>query len=374
MNTTHPNEARIIQSGSITEIYLTIAPDPALDPAAAIEDVYSRMREALLEAKASIVLERLFATADAMPAVIAARNAILGPVGDDITPTQVIVSPALAGNFAGAQVYAVAGLTPQIVRCCGLAQGVGARVLQSDAGKWLFVNGLNAMAQTTEAEQARRLFSCAGCFLEQQGATMKSVARTWLWLREICNWYDQFNRTRNEFFNRQGLIDPITQTRRLPASTGIGLYGSNGAACTLDLVALPGREDSIRYVEAGGHQRSAFEYGSAFSRASVAPMPACDTIFISGTAAIDRAGRTEHVDMIDAQIHDTIAHLRGLMAEVDCREDDVFTALVYCKTQDVEAAFNRLYPDLVWPRLVMVGDVCRPDLLFEIELTGRARR
>ena len=151
---------------------------------------------------------------------------------------------------------------------------------------------------------------------------------------------------------------------------GIGLHGPGGAACTIDLIALPGREDEIEHVEAGGDQRSAFEYGSAFSRASVAPMPGGKTVFVSGTAAIDDAGRTEHTDQVEAQIDATIAHIRSLLARLDCGDEHVLSALAYCKNAAVEETFRRRWADLTWPRLTMIGEVCRPDLLFEVEVTA----
>jgi len=259
---------------------------------------------------------------------------------------------------------------PDALRCMGVNDGTMGRRLEHDGSCWLYITGLNANAEVDAAEQARRMFFCTGCFLRQSGATMKSVARTWLWLRDICGWYDDFNATRNAFFQAEGLIDAVACRTHLPASTGIGLYGANGAACTLDLIAMPGAEDEIQLIEAGGDQNSAFNYGSAFSRAAVAPMPAGPTLFISGTAAIDRAGATEHIGRIENQIDDTLAHVRALLKQADCTDEQVLTALVYCKTPQVERVFGERYPDLSWPRLTMIGDVCRPELLFEVEVTA----
>ncbi len=90
-------------------------------------------------------------------------------------------------------------------------------------------------------------------------------------------------------------------------------------------------------------------------------------MFVSGTAAIDAQGRTQHVGQIEAQIDDTIRHVRALLSDARCTDEHVLSALVYCKTPEVEEAFRSGWADLGWPVVSMIGDVCRPDLLFEVE-------
>ena len=88
---------------------------------------------------------------------------------------------------------------------------------------------------------------------------------------------------------------------------------------------------------------------------------------MSGTAAIDAQGRTEHVGQVEAQIEATIRHVRRLLTSVGCADEHVLGAVVYCKTPRVQQAFHAGWGDLVWPAVSVIGDVCRPDLLFEVE-------
>ena len=230
---------------------------------------------------------------------------------------------------------------------------------------------MSADIHATPADQTQKLFDEASALLNQSSGTFDSVARTWLWLKEVCDWYDDLNRVRTKQFIEHGLIDPKTkQSKRLPASTGIGLYGQDGAAITMDLIALPGREDEIQYIEAGGDQKSAYEYGSAFSRASIAPMPGGNTVFISGTAAIDEQGVTEDLGKIKGQVDKTIAHVQSLLQDCGSDDDEICFALVYCKTVAVQQYFLKQYANLDWPMITMIGDVCRENLLFEVEVTA----
>jgi len=47
--------------------------------------------------------------------------------------------------------------------------------------------------------------------------------------------------------------------------------------------------------------------------------------------------------------------------------------MAYCKTPEVEKIFNELKTALDWPWVTMICDVCRDDLLFEIEAAAIPR-
>ena len=68
----------------------------------------------------------------------------------------------------------------------------------------------------------------------------------------------------------------------MPASTGIGLGPVSGQWCSMDLAAVIKPVDSIEYLRTTGKQHCAYDYGSAFSRATRAISPAGKTVFISG--------------------------------------------------------------------------------------------
>ena len=370
-DTTIHVETRKLKGDGVAEFYLTARPQAGSDLETQARQVFTAIHKTLVDGHAKIFCERIFATADAVKILEEIRHEVYGTIDDGVPPTAITVEPGSYGRFAGVQVHAVrCSHSPVPLRCMGIYDSAMGRKLQNNGSTWLYVLGLNAGTDADEAKQAQRMFFCTGCFLRQSGGTMKSVARTWLWLRNICGWYDEFNATRNSFFETEGLIDRAHCKTQLPASTGIGMPGANGAACTLDLIAMPGAEEKIQLLEHGGDQHSAFNYGSAFSRAAIAPMLAGPTLFISGTAAIDREGETEHVGRIEAQIDDTIAHVRALLKQGSCRDEQVLTALVYCKTPEIERVFHQRWPNLSWPRLTMIGDVCRPELLFEVEVTA----
>ena len=67
----------------------------------------------------------------------------------------------------------------------------------------------------------------------------------------------------------------------------------------------------------------------------------------------------------------TVDNVHAVLRDMHCGSADVVQAMAYCATPEVQQHFLALYADkLPWPCLTMLGDVCRDDLLFEIEVTA----
>jgi len=212
----------------------------------------------------------------------------------------------------------------------------------------------------------------ADAALKQFGSNFLSVPRTWMWLKDILSWYDDFNHVRTKFFTERRLIGAGTR-QSMPASTGIGLGPADGSECAMDLIAVLEPTDCTQYLQAAGKQQCALEYGSAFSRAARSIMPAGQTVFVSGTASIDADGATTHIGDASGQISTTIGNVRAVLADMNCKDEDVVQMVAYCKTTEVEKIFNASKGALDWPWLTAICDICRPDLLFEIEATAMPR-
>ena len=57
-----------------------------------------------------------------------------------------------------------------------------------------------------------------------------------------------------------------------------------------------------------------------------------------------------------------------------CGDEDVIQVVAYCKTTDVEDIFKALDDKPSWPWVTVICDVCRDDLLFEIEAAAIPKR
>jgi enamine deaminase RidA (YjgF/YER057c/UK114 family) len=353
-----------IKSAAATEIYIKASVSPDITLAEQAIELFGGIRRILESEGAHILQERIFGTEDALKNVRPIRKDIYAAYDDSVEPAWLVVPEGINGQFAGVQVHALSGIeAPKIIH---LGEKPCGRMVHAGESKYLALSFIQAPEAGQASDQARAMLEKAEAVLKQEGCDMHSVPRTWIWLKDILSWYDKFNSVRNSFFTERGLIGN-GRLNRMPASTGIGISPGNGAICGMDLVAviIPGK--SIEYLDAGGNQNSAFKYGSAFSRASRVETPAGTTVYVSGTASIDTAGKTTNIGNASKQIEASINNVRAVLREMQCNDVDVVQATAYCKTVEIEKLFWSRWSDLAWPNLSVIADICRDDLLFEIE-------
>lgn len=357
-------DIQTIESHEVKELYIAATPSGAAPIEVMIREAFKGVSDVLKANRANILQERIFASSEMMECVRDARKAAYGEFDDGVSPTLLVCQDGAAGSFAGIQVHAVASGTPvKVVYDQGM--GVG-RLIDTPNGQFVTLSEIAQPELNNPDEQAMGMLHKAKRILRSLGADFKTVARTWMWLNDILSWYDTFNRIRNVFFAEQGILSNRSENRT-PASTGVGLAPANGTSCAMDLVAILKPPDSIDYIHTSDKQQSAFEYGSAFSRATRVPSPASQVVYISGTAAIDAKGATTYLNNPDGQIKDTIDNVKAVMRQMDCLENQVLQAVAYCKDMTIEQAFNQVRHELPWPWITIICDICRDDLLFEIE-------
>jgi enamine deaminase RidA (YjgF/YER057c/UK114 family) len=359
-------DVRIIRSGEAAEFFISLRPQANGDVPTQAASLMDAAAAAVRQHGAAILQERIFAHAEVMEILAGARTRSDGELQDPVEPTWLIVPGNACGPICGIQIHAVAGCgTPTVLSVGGRPSG---RLLEKGPVRYLVGCNLQADIADAPANQARSMFAKAEQLLAQAGGTLADVARTWMWLGGILDWYSQFNQVRSELFAARGLLRQDA-TGHLPASTGIGIGPTGGRCCAMDFCATLGKERP-RFLLAASRQGAASKYGSAFSRAAVARTLAGRTVYVSGTAAIDAAGQTTHPDDPRGQIEDTIENVRSVLGDAGCREEDVLQAIIYCKTAGVEQLFRQEWDNLPFPYVVVIADVCRENLLFEMEVTA----
>jgi enamine deaminase RidA (YjgF/YER057c/UK114 family) len=357
-------ETRSIESASATEIYISAAPAEAAPLQDQAREIFSGIRDILRSKNAFILQERVFSTIAATVTIRQARSEAYGDLDDGVAPSFLVAAEGSSGLIAGVQVYAIStNNKPEVI---SLDQTGCGRILRAPDCTLLTLSGISAPQAPNNTEQAQVMLEMGESVLKQFDADFLSVPRTWMWLKDILSWYDEFNHVRNNFFTERGLIGAGTR-QSMPASTGIGLGPDNGGHCAMDLVAVLEPADCTEYLQVTGKQHCALNYGSAFSRASKANTPAGQTVYVSGTASIDADGATTNIGDAAGQINATIENVRAVLAEMQSSEKDLVQVIAYCKTTEVEEVFNSIKGGLDWPWITVICDICRPDLLFEIE-------
>jgi len=347
------------------------------EAASAAEAAYSEIAQVLKAQGLTIVHERLFGSLNVKAEVMSARNATLRACGFpwDGPLTYIQGTPPWGKGFAGVIIQAVSGDAFWPIMDEGNKIGTGWRrgdttflVLQNLQGLTQNGNGANA-----PPHQTRRLIQRATHLLEAQGASYRDVVRTWFYLSNILAWYPEFNQARTDIYEKFGILPGQDHGRlRLPASTGIRGEAPGGASCTMNLLAVTGPVESrpsVRQLSSPA-QQDAFHYGSAFSRGAVILHPDISMIQVSGTAAIDEQGRSLYHGDVQAQIDCTFDKIAALIGREGASLQDIAAACVFVKRPEdalvyQEQAAARGQKNL--PAVIMVADVCREELLFEID-------
>jgi enamine deaminase RidA (YjgF/YER057c/UK114 family) len=353
-------DMRVLGSADAQEFHLTAVPGPGQSAG----DAFAAVAQALRDQGARILQERIFAAPSAVNQLRSIRRQAYGDLCDEVEPSWL---GGIDQGLAGIQVHAVkAPASPRVAVWQGRSL---ARVLEIGPMRWIAASGLVAPRAGDGPAQAYAVFGQMRDLLRSLGADLYSVARTWIFMHKILDWYGPFNSARNRFFLENGLLGPHADGR-MPASTGIGVDPCCGSQCLIDFVAVSGG-NFVQRLHAAGRQRSAYEYGSAFARAATVQSPAGRTVYVSGTAAIDQSGQTCFLDDAPGQVNMTIENIQAVLRDTGCNAGDVVQAMAYCATPQVEDIFRRAWQQrLGWPCVVLRGDVCRADLLFEAEVTA----
>lgn len=190
--------------------------------------------------------------------------------------------------------------------------------------------------------------------------------------------YRQFNLGRQEAFLAHGR----EVVGNVPAACALG-FGQSSEKATLTIAFLAGRAVP-RNIE-NPRQLSAYQYpqqygprSPTFSRASLVKLGDDEVLFISGTASIVGHATLHPCDVIK-QTRETVANIEAVLAEanavsVNTRFDLVSLHYkVYVRhVRDLDAVRAEL-ERLVGGQLNAIylqADVCREDLLLEIEATA----
>lgn len=214
--------------------------------------------------------------------------------------------------------------------------------------------------------QTRQVFDNLSRILDQAGMNFSNVVRTWLFLDNLLDWYDEFNGARDAFFRKAGVFQHL-----VPASTGIGAANPAGAALMAGAVAVRPKHPGLKIAAIDSPmQCPATDYHSSFSRAVEITFPGRRHLIISGTASIAPDGSTLHPGDTSAQIDQTMRVVQAILESRGMGWNSAVRAIAYFNRIADAPLLSEYYlahgiRNL--PLINLQATVCRPGLLFEIE-------
>ena len=346
----------------IEELFITATPRNGGDSRRLIAEA----RRAARETGAAIVAEDVFG----VPAATASDDG----VRPDWPTTWLDADRAASPALAGVQVHAVKGVALDRIEQDGRIVG---SIFDDGLARHCRLGDLRpADRSATPEHQARATFELAERALRSAGMEFTDVVRTWFYLDRILDWYGPFNRVRDGFFRERRVFDGL-----VPVSTGIGGANAARAALVANVYAVQPRAGRITIASVPSPlQRPALDYGSSFSRAVELALPDHRRLLISGTASIDADGRTIHTGDPARQTDQTMNIVAAILESRGMGWSEVTRAVVYLKagqSAQLFADWCAAHGQEQIPAVTTVNDICREELLFEIELDavqGDSRR
>lgn len=275
------------------------------------------------------------------------------------------------GFYRGMEAMAVSGADGRGLEFGGKRVGI---CFEDGCARYAVLGGLFPRdLSAPKYRQALDVFGAMEGALKSAGMDFSNVFRTWFYNDGILDWYGDFNRARDAFFEKRGVFG-----RYVPASTGIGSRNAEGAAIMARAFAiLPKRPDAKFSAVPSPLQCPALDYRSSFSRAAEFSHPNFRYLTISGTASIEPGGKTAHAGDIRGQINLSLDVAGAILESRGMGWGDVLRSVAYLKDAAYEPAFAEIRRARGLEKLPCVwiqADVCRGDLLFEIELDAAAAR
>lgn len=314
--------------------------------------------------------------------------------GPRVPVTSFVVQPPCCGAALAVEAWAISGESVSVERHSSQLLAV-----EYDGMRWIYCGDV-AARRLVAYEQATECFEELGRLLQQAGSRFESVIRTWLYVGGITDReaatsrYQEMNRARADFYRgtQFGRSLPIRNGIHsvYPASTGIGMCGSGMRMACMALETE--RQDIFLLPLENPQQISAYAYdpryslqSPKFSRGMALMAGDYLTSWISGTASIVSA-ETRHVGNLEAQTEQTIDNIERLIAtenfarhhipDAGATLHDLAKIRVYLKRAEDFARCREICERRFGPvpALYIVADICRPELLVEIEGVAFSKR
>jgi enamine deaminase RidA (YjgF/YER057c/UK114 family) len=350
------------------------------------------------------------------------RQVITEFYGADMPATTYVAQPLCGGKMLAIEALGVCQSTGDVkierhsenlvvTRCNGVAWAYCGHITSTSSAVSVYDRSLNAFERMQEV-------------LASQGFDYDQVFRTWLYLGNIVGpegdtqRYKELNRARADFYKGMRFVadkvPPGLDHLVYPASTGIGTSCSSMSAVCMrrDAAARSGEDatpEQFKYcpgcvdivmscIAIGGHeedlvlvplenpdQTAAFDYGAdysprspKFSRAMAVTTRDYAITFISGTASITDS-ESRFIGDIEGQTRQTLDNMEALVTQENFRRhgmpghggtlNDLALVRVYIKREEDYAKTRAIVESRLGelPTVYAAADVCRPELLVEME-------
>ena len=187
------------------------------EPELTAEKIYNRIAELLSASSSQIILERCFANVGIQKKILEARErAFRRRELETNTPiTFVDGESCLENKFAGIQIRAIKTSTENRVRTIFDQRISKGRTWSIDGSTFFILQSVDGEKTNDEKyidrkSQSEAMFRQAERILRAEGSSYQDVVRTWIYISDILEWYDDFNAVRNHCYSDYGFLENTT--------------------------------------------------------------------------------------------------------------------------------------------------------------------
>ena len=309
--------------------------------------------------------------------------------GSRLPVTNFVLQAPCCGAALAVEAWAIGGKAVQVEFF-----GPQALAVSYDSVRWVYCAGVTPDAAARGVyPQTMDTLGRMQAALAGAGSSFQRVVRTWFYMGCIteseggAQRYQELNRARTDFYRdiqfNCSSVASAASGGVYPASTGIGMSGSGLVASCMALETS--RKDVLMLPLENPQQTPAYAYdpehspqSPKFSRAVALVLGNYVTTWVSGTASIVDS-ESRHLGDAEKQTTQTIDNIERLIAAnnfeahglkgAGARLQDLAKIRVYLKRAEdlgkCRAVCERRFGPV--PAIYAVADICRPELLVEIE-------
>ena len=396
-----------VRLGGHEQVLISVAPATGVTLQEQVQELQLRIDRVLHENglnRDSVVKQTVFLrTSDDRDFCDKSFSKYYGKIGGPAT--SYMIQPPAGGEHLAIEITAVTGEDARVRRVNG-----NLTVVEEKGLRWAYVAGVEPDERINDTyEQALNVLGNMKSILRRRHLGLRlrnfgfrNIVRTWIYERDIVGKdgdggqrYQKLNEARSRFFRnvkldiRCGLVNAMVNLFRRfqdagtipPASTGIG--ASEGTFVMEALAISTKRKDVYIKPLQNPVQTNAFHYSQKqllkgtsvgkkappfFSRGMSVVVSGDQMVLVSGTASIE-GEKTVHIGDVGKQTEVTMGNIERVLGQAGASLKDVPQLRVYIKKKQdyakVKRAVEEKCPGV--PCLYMIADVCRDDLLVEIE-------
>ena len=309
--------------------------------------------------------------------------------GSKVPATNFVLQAPCCGAALAVEAWAIGGKAVRVEFF-----GPQALAVSYDSVRWIYCAGVAPGAAALGIyPQTMDTLGRLQAALADAGSSFQRVVRTWFYIGGItepeagAQRYQELNRARTDFYRdiqfHCASLASAAPGGVYPASTGIGMSGSGLVASCMALETS--RKDVLMLPLENPQQTPAYIYDPVhspqspkFSRAVALVLGNYVTTWVSGTASIVDS-ESRHLGDPEKQTAQTIDNIERLISAdnftahglkgAGARLQDLAKIRVYVKRAEdlakCRAVCERRFGPV--PAIYAVADICRPELLIEIE-------